>query len=90
MRRIASALVMITTRPTAAKIARLPCWCFHGDADSAVQVARSREMMKALWDAGGHPNYTEYPGVGHNSWDKAYGTPDLYDWLLKHRLKKKL
>jgi predicted peptidase len=72
----------------AGKIARLPCWCFHGDADNAVPVDRSREMMKSLWEAGGHPNYTEYAGVGHNSWDKAYGTPDLYDWFLKHRLKK--
>jgi hypothetical protein len=44
-------------------------------------------MMKALWDAGGHPNYVEFPGVGHNSWDKAYGTSELYDWLLKRRLK---
>jgi predicted peptidase len=73
---------------TAGKMARLPCWCFHGDADTAIPVERSREMMKALWEAGGHPNYTEYPGVGHNSWDKAYATADLYDWLLKHRLKK--
>ena len=44
-------------------------------------------LMKALWDAGAHPNYTEYPGVAHNSWDKAYATADLYGWLLKHKLK---
>jgi predicted peptidase len=73
----------------AAKLKDLPCWCFHGDADTAVPVARSREMLKALWAAGGHPNYTEYPGVGHNSWDNAYDTPGLYEWFLKHRLKKK-
>jgi predicted peptidase len=75
--------------PAAAeKIKNLPCWCFHGDADTAVRVNRSREMIKALWVAGGHPNYTEYPGVGHNSWDRAYDTADLYDWLLRHRLNK--
>jgi predicted peptidase len=73
---------------TAPSIKELPCWCFHGDADEAVPVARSREMVKALWAAGGHPNYTEYPGVGHNSWVKAYDTPDLYEWFLKHKLKK--
>jgi predicted peptidase len=60
------------------KIKDLPCWCFHGDQDGAVSVERSRDMMRALWAAGGHPNYTEYPGVGHNSWDAAYGTDDLY------------
>jgi predicted peptidase len=73
----------------AEKIGRLPCWCFHGDADNAVPVNRSREMIKALWEAGGHPNYTEYPGIGHVSWDKAYDTSDLYEWMLKHRLKRR-
>ncbi len=72
----------------AAKIQHLPCWCFHGDADSVIAVARSRAMMKALWAAGGHPNYTEYPGGDHNSWDKAYDTADLYEWLLKQHVKK--
>jgi predicted peptidase len=71
----------------AAKIKDLPCWCFHGDADRPVPVERSREMLRALWAAGGHPNYTEYPGVGHNSWDAAYGTDELYVWMLKHRRK---
>ena len=74
---------------TADRIKDIPCWCFHGDADDAVPVDRSRTMMQALWAAGGHPNYTEYPGVGHNSWDKAYATADLYEWLLKHQRKTK-
>ena len=65
----------------------IPCWCFHGDKDSAVPVEKSREMIKALKAAGGNPNYTEYPGVGHNSWDKAYGTAELYEWMLKQHLK---
>ncbi|HJT78539.1 MAG TPA: prolyl oligopeptidase family serine peptidase [Gemmataceae bacterium] len=60
----------------------IPCWCFHGGADPVVPVRLAHDMMKALWDAGGHPNYTEYPGVGHNSWDKAYATDDLYEWFL--------
>ncbi|HMP18455.1 MAG TPA: hypothetical protein PKD72_15625, partial [Gemmatales bacterium] len=50
----------------------LPCWCFHGDKDPVVNVKHSREAMKLLWAAGGHPNYTEYPGVNHNCWDLAY------------------
>ena len=70
---------------SAGKIKDLPCWCFHGDADKAVPVARSREMIAALKKAGGTPKYTEYPGVGHNSWDKAYGTEDLYAWLLQQK-----
>jgi predicted peptidase len=33
--------------------------------------------------------YTEYPGVGHNSWDKAYAEHDLINWLLSKSLPKK-
>jgi predicted peptidase len=72
---------------TAEKIKNIPCWIFHGDADNAVKVERSREIKKALEAAGGKPNYTEYPGVGHNSWDKAYATKDLYEWMLKQESK---
>jgi len=69
------------------KIKNIPCWCFHGDSDTAVKVDRSRDMMAALKKAGGDPKYTEYPAVGHNSWDKAYATPELWEWLLKQQLK---
>jgi predicted peptidase len=71
----------------AAKIKDVPCWCFHGDADERVSVNGSRRMIEALKAAGGNPKYTEYPGVGHNSWDRAYGTKELYDWLLMQHLK---
>jgi len=71
----------------AAKIKDIPCWCFHGDADTAVKVDASRKMIDALKEAGAKPKYDEYPGVGHNSWDKAYGTDELYDWLLMQKLK---
>lgn len=81
-----AAIVPICGRgdPRAAKkLADLPCWCFHGDADTAVNVSGSRSMIEAIKKAGGKPKYTEYPGVGHNSWDRAYGTDELYEWLLK-------
>ena len=39
-------------------------------------------MVAALKKAGGKPKYTEYPGVGHNSWDKAYRDPEFYKWLF--------
>ena len=44
-------------------------------------------MIAALKDAGGNPKYTEYAGVGHNSWDNAYGTAKLYSWFLEHSKK---
>lgn len=72
---------------TADKIKNLPCWAFHGDADEAVKVEGSRDMIEAIKKAGGSPKYTEYPKVGHNSWDKAYGTDELYTWLLEQKKK---
>ena len=72
---------------SADKIKDLPCWAFHGDADTAVNVSGSRDMIAAIKKAGGDPKYTEYPGVGHNSWDKAYDTDELYEWLLKQSKK---
>lgn len=68
-------------------IKHLPCWCFHGDKDGPVNVNQSREAMKILWAAGGHPNYTEYPGVDHNCWDRTYSNPELYRWLLSNTKK---
>lgn len=72
---------------TAEKIKDLPCWCFHGDKDSAVKVELSRTMIDAIKKAGGDPKYTEYPGVNHNSWDRAYATQELYDWMLQQKRK---
>ena len=67
----------------AEKIKNLPCWCFHGDADGAVNVSGSREMIEAIKKAGGNPRYTEMAFIGHNSWDAAYGYDELYSWLGK-------
>lgn len=72
---------------TADKIKDLPCWCFHGDADTSVNVSGSRDMIEAIKKAGGNPKYTEYPKVGHNSWDRAYGTAELWTWLLEQKKK---
>jgi predicted peptidase len=71
---------------TAHRIGKTPIWIFHGDADQSVPVQGSREIAEALRAAGGNVTYTEYPGVGHNSWDKAYADPELPKWLLQQRL----
>ena len=72
---------------TATKIKHIPCWAFCGDKDNAKLVDSTRGMIKALKAAGSEPRYSEYPFVGHNSWDSAYVTPELYPWFLKHSTK---
>jgi predicted peptidase len=72
---------------TAARIKDVPIWAFHGAKDTAVKPARSRNMIAALRKAGGKPKYTEYPDVGHNSWDPAYKDPELFKWLFAQTKK---
>jgi predicted peptidase len=72
---------------TASKIKDIPTWAFCGDQDNAKLVEANRTMIKALQGAGGKPRYSEYPFVGHNSWDSAYATPELYTWFLKQSTK---
>jgi predicted peptidase len=72
---------------TAEKIKDVPCWSFCGDKDNPKLVENNRSMAKALKAAGSSARYEEYPGVGHNSWDRAYATAELYTWFLKHERK---
>ncbi|TWT99815.1 esterase [Botrimarina colliarenosi] len=64
----------------------LPLWAFHGDADNAVPVERSREMIAAINAAGGRAIYTEYPGEGHGSWNPTFASRQVWDWMFaQHR-----
>jgi predicted peptidase len=67
------------------RIKHIPVWAFHGAEDPVVPVVCSRSMVEMLKQAGGAPLYTEYPGVGHNSWDRAYAEPELLSWLFSQK-----
>jgi predicted peptidase len=69
----------------AKQIMSVPLWAFHGAEDKSVPVHRSREMIEAIKATGGHPKYTEYPGVGHDSWTQTYSNPELHTWLFAQR-----
>ncbi len=69
----------------AEKIKHVPIWCFHGSDDKAVKVEFSRAMIEALKDSGGDPRYTEYPGVGHDSWTATYANGEVHAWLFAQR-----
>ena len=70
---------------TAGRLTKLPIWAFHGDKDTAVKPERSRRMIAAIEKAGGKPKYTEYPGVGHNSWSQTYADPKFMEWLFAQK-----
>jgi predicted peptidase len=69
----------------AALIAALPIWAFHGVDDAVSPVENTREMVANLRALGSPVKYTEYPGVGHDSWDRAYAEPELFAWLFAQR-----
>jgi predicted peptidase len=70
----------------AEKIGKTPVWIFHGAADTTVLPDDSRRMAEAIKATGGNVRYTEYEGVGHNAWDKAYAEPEFFTWLFAQRL----
>lgn len=69
----------------AAVLTKIPIWAFHGDSDTTVSVRESRKMIAAIKAAGGNPRYTEYKGVGHNVWVRAFQEPELVDWVFAQR-----
>jgi predicted peptidase len=69
----------------AARVAHKPVWIFQGAADPIVDVATARNFVAALKAAGGEPRYNEYPGVGHNVWEKAFVEPDVVTWLAEQK-----
>ena len=69
----------------AERIASLPLWVFHGAKDETVPPQLSRDMVRAIQEAGGHPGYSEYPDVGHDSWTNAFEQPKLLAWLFSQK-----
>ena len=69
----------------ARRVAKIPIWIFHGDADQNVSVEESRKMFAALKAEGADVQYTEFPGVAHNAWDPAFARAELFEWLLKQK-----
>lgn len=68
---------------TASLLINTPLWIFHGSNDQTVPVTQSRHMYQAVLEAGGtRIRYTEYPGVGHNSWENAGKEATLDLWFL--------
>ena len=65
----------------------VPVWTVLGDADADKIVLGNRDAVAALRAAGGSPKSTEYRGIGHNSWDRAYSDRDLITWMLAQARK---
>lgn len=69
----------------ASRVKHLPIWITHGDADPTVPVEEARGIVAALKALDVPVNYTEMPGVGHNSWDATYRSAEIAAWLFTQR-----
>jgi predicted peptidase len=73
-----------TSRNFAGEVAM---WLFHGEKDDIVPPRFSRDFYKQLKKLGADVQYTEYPGVFHNSWVNAFQETDLLPWLFSKSKK---
>jgi predicted peptidase len=64
----------------------LSVWAFHGAKDTVVLPEESKRMIAALQQLGvAEAKITIYPDATHNSWERTYNNPEIYDWLLQHQ-----
>lgn len=70
----------------APKLVNLPIWVWHGVDDPVVPFSASEQMVQAIRAAGGNKvRFTTLEHIGHASWQAAYQSADLYNWLDKQR-----
>ena len=72
----------------AAVMKNVPIWIFHGGADKTVATKYSQDMAAALKKVGGKVKYTEYEGVGHDSWTRTYTNKEVLKWLFNQKKDK--
>lgn len=67
-------------------IKHIPLYAFHGLEDDVVPPSSTRKMVAALRKVGAvDVRLCEFPHADHNSWQEAYQTSELYDWLFTQR-----
>ena len=57
-----------------------------GSVGGIVEARLASVVVAALKEAGNTGvKFTELPGVGHNSWDAAYGNAEMAKWLFEQK-----
>jgi fermentation-respiration switch protein FrsA (DUF1100 family) len=63
----------------------VPIHIFQGSADPLVKPEGTHELVSTLRQLDTKVEYTEYPNVQHNSWDKAYANAQIFDWFARFK-----
>jgi poly(3-hydroxybutyrate) depolymerase len=65
--------------------ANLPVHIFQGDADTVVTPEATRALVQLFKPYSGGVKYTEFPGVGHDVWTKAYEQARIFDFFANFK-----
>ncbi|NTX39244.1 discoidin domain-containing protein [Myxococcus sp. CA033] len=89
--------ISITSTPTnnanICNLKPLPIWAFHGALDTPSRATSVKTWLDTKCGPGeSKMRVTIIPNAGHNeaTWDTAYATLELYDWLLQQRISDRL
>jgi predicted peptidase len=67
------------------RVATLPVWAAHGDADERVPFENSQMMVDTLRECGGNVRFTRYEGYDHALPSDVFFAGDaLVNWCLEH------
>lgn len=77
--------------PSKAEVLKdMPIFAFHGDRDSVVPTAGTRDMVNAIIAKGGTKAiFHEVLNTDHNSWSYAASRGDALRWIFSHRRTEK-
>jgi predicted peptidase len=68
------------------KIAKIPIWIAHGDADETIPVEQSRRLVDVLRRLNSPVRYTEFPATDHvGAAEKGYADAAMLTWLFAQR-----
>ncbi len=72
----------------AVKLKNVPTYAFHGDADDVVSYELSKNMIDAMKECNAkEAKLKTLRGKGHGIMCDVYSKPEVWRWMVKHRLE---
>lgn len=73
----------------ASRLKDIPVWAWHGRLDRTVFCEESEKMVAAINKRGGNARLTICEDVAHNSWENAFASAELFEWMLAQKKARK-
>ena len=70
----------------AGRLVNTAIWAFHGDSDPTVFPEESKKFINNITAWGGKmAKLTILENTGHNAWEPAFTTPEMWKWLFEQK-----